>query len=303
MADDEVRVYEVGPRDGLQNEAAPIGTEAKLRFIGLLADAGLREIEATSFVSPSAIPQLADAEAVMAGIEHRAGVRYPVLVPNERGLARAEAAGADAVAVFTAASEPFTRANINMTISESIAAFRPVVERARERGWWSRGYVSTAFGCPYQGEVGEAAVVAVARQLVELGVDEVSIGDTIGVAGPADVRRVVNALLRAGIGAERLAMHFHDTRGTALANVSAALELGIRCFDSSSGGTGGCPYAPGAAGNLATEDLVYLLGREGMKHGVELDGVLNAARYISEVLGRPLATKVGQAGGWQATGA
>jgi hydroxymethylglutaryl-CoA lyase len=303
MADDEVRVYEVGPRDGLQNEAAPIGTEAKLRFIGLLADAGLREIEATSFVSPNAIPQLADAEAVMAGIERRAGVRYPVLVPNERGLARAEAAGADAVAVFTAASEPFTRANINMTISESIAAFRPVVERARERGWWSRGYVSTAFGCPYQGEVGEAAVVAVARQLVELGVDEVSIGDTIGVAGPADVRRVVNALLRAGIGAERLAMHFHDTRGTALANVSAALELGIRCFDSSSGGTGGCPYAPGAAGNLATEDLVYLLGREGMKHGVELDGVLNAARYISEVLGRPLATKVGQAGGWQATGA
>ena len=303
MADDEVRVYEVGPRDGLQNEAAPIGTEAKLRFIGLLADAGLREIEATSFVSPSAIPQLADAEAVMAGIERRVGVRYPVLVPNERGLARAEAAGADAVAVFTAASEPFTRANINMTISESIAAFRPVVERARERGWWSRGYVSTAFGCPYQGEVGEAAVVAVARQLVELGVDEVSIGDTIGVAGPADVRRVVNALLRAGIGAERLAMHFHDTRGTALANVSAALELGIRCFDSSSGGTGGCPYAPGAAGNLATEDLVYLLGREGMKHGVELDGVLNAASYISEVLGRPLATKVGQAGGWQATGA
>jgi hydroxymethylglutaryl-CoA lyase len=303
MADDEVRVYEVGPRDGLQNEAAPIGTEAKLRFIGLLADAGLREIEATSFVSPNAIPQLADAEAVMAGIERRAGVRYPVLVPNERGLARAEAAGAEAVAVFTAASEPFTRANINMTISESIAAFRPVVERARERGWWSRGYVSTAFGCPYQGEVGEAAVVAVARQLVELGVDEVSIGDTIGVAGPADVRRVVNALLRAGIGAERLAMHFHDTRGTALANVSAALELGIRCFDSSSGGTGGCPYAPGAAGNLATEDLVYLLGREGMKHGVELDGVLNAARYISEVLGRPLATKVGQAGGWQATGA
>jgi hydroxymethylglutaryl-CoA lyase len=303
MADDEVRVYEVGPRDGLQNEAAPIGTEAKLRFIGLLADAGLREIEATSFVSPNAIPQLADAEAVMAGIERRAGVRYPVLVPNERGLARAEAAGADAVAVFTAASEPFTRANINMTISESIAAFRPVVERARERGWWSRGYVSTAFGCPYQGEVGEAAVVAVARQLVELGVDEVSIGDTIGVAGPADVRRVVNALLRAGIGAERLAMHFHDTRGTALANVSAALELGIRCFDSSSGGTGGCPYAPGAAGNLATEDLVYLLDREGMKHGVELDGVLNAARYISEVLGRPLATKVGQAGGWQATGA
>lgn len=303
MADDEVRIYEVGPRDGLQNEKSPISTEAKLAFISLLADAGLREIEATSFVSPRAIPQLADADELMARLDRRAGVRYPVLVPNERGLERAEAAGVEAVAVFTAASEPFTRANINMTISESIAAFRPVVERARERGWWSRGYVSTAFGCPYQGEVGEAAVVGVARQLVELGVDEVSIGDTIGVAGPADVRRVVNALLRAGIGAERLAMHFHDTRGTALANVTAALELGIRCFDSSTGGTGGCPYAPGAAGNLATEDLVYLLDREGMKHGVELDGVLAAARHISETLGRPLGTKVGQAGGWQATGA
>ena len=303
MADDEVRIYEVGPRDGLQNEKSPISTEAKLAFISLLADAGLREIEATSFVSPRAIPQLADADELMARLDRRARVRYPVLVPNERGLERAEAAGVEAVAVFTAASEPFTRANINMTISESIAAFRPVVERARERGWWSRGYVSTAFGCPYQGEVGEAAVVGVARQLVELGVDEVSIGDTIGVAGPADVRRVVNALLRAGIGAERLAMHFHDTRGTALANVTAALELGIRCFDSSTGGTGGCPYAPGAAGNLATEDLVYLLDREGMKHGVELDGVLAAARHISETLGRPLGTKVGQAGGWQATGA
>jgi hydroxymethylglutaryl-CoA lyase len=303
MADDEVRIYEVGPRDGLQNEKQPIATDAKLRFISLLADAGLREIEATSFVSPRAIPQLADADELMARLERRAGVRYPALVPNERGLERAEAAGVEAVAVFTAASEPFTRANINMTISESIAAFRPVVERARERGWWSRGYVSTAFGCPYQGEVGEAAVVGVARQLVELGVDEVSIGDTIGVAGPGDVRRVVGALLRAGIGAERLAMHFHDTRGTALANVTAALELGIRCFDSSSGGTGGCPYAPGAAGNLATEDLVYLLDREGMNHGVELDGVLAAARHISEVLGRPLATKVGQAGGWRPAGA
>ena len=303
MADDEVRIYEVGPRDGLQNEKSPISIEAKLAFISLLADAGLREIEATSFVSPRAIPQLADADELMARLDRRARVRYPVLVPNERGLERAEAAGVEAVAVFTAASEPFTRANINMTISESIAAFRPVVERARERGWWSRGYVSTAFGCPYQGEVGEAAVVGVARQLVELGVDEVSIGDTIGVAGPADVRRVVNALLRAGIGAERLAMHFHDTRGTALANVTAALELGIRCFDSSTGGTGGCPYAPGAAGNLATEDLVYLLDREGMEHGVELDGVLAAARHISETLGRPLGTKVGQAGGWRATGA
>ena len=205
----------------------------------------------------------------------------------------------DAICVFTAASEPFTKANINMTIAESIAAFRPIVETARGRGWWTRGYLSTAFGCPYQGEVSEAVVVAVAQQLIELGIDELSIGDTIGVAGPADVRRVVKALLGAGIAAERLAMHFHDTRGTGLANVSAALDLGIRCFDASTGGTGGCPYAPGAAGNLATEDLVYLLDREGMSHGVDLDAALMAAHHVSETLGRPLATKVGRAGGWR----
>jgi hydroxymethylglutaryl-CoA lyase len=297
MAD--VRIYEVGPRDGLQNEGAPIPTDAKLRFIELLADAGLREIEATSFVAPRAVPQLADADELMARLERRPGVRYPVLVPNERGLARAEAAGVDALCVFTAASEPFTKANINKTIAESIASFRPLVARARELGWWSRGYVSTAFGCPYQGAVGEAAVVAVARQLVDLGVDEISIGDTIGVAAPGDVRRVVRALVAAGIGPERLAMHFHDTRGTALANVSAALELGIGCFDASTGGTGGCPYAPGAAGNLATEDLVYLLDREGLAHGVDLDALLVAARHVSRTLGRPLSTKVGQAGGWR----
>ena len=299
MVDRDVRVYEVGPRDGLQNEAAPIPTDAKLRFIELLADAGLREIETTSFVSPKAIPQLADAEAVMAGLERRPGVRYPVLVPNARGMDRAEAAGADAICVFTAASEAFTRANINMTITESMDAFRPVIDRAREHGWWTRGYVSTAFGCPYQGEVGEAAVVAVAQQLLELGVDELSIGDTIGVAAPADVRRVVGALDTAGIGADRLAMHFHDTRGTALANVVTALELGLRTFDASTGGTGGCPYAPGAAGNLATEDLVYLLEREGLEHGVDLDALLVAARHVSETLGRPVSTKVGLAGGWR----
>lgn len=299
MSDRDVRIYEVGPRDGLQNEQTPIPTDAKLRFLSLLADAGLREIEATSFVAPRAVPQLADADDLMARLERRAGVRYPVLVPNERGLARATAAGADAICVFTAASEAFTRANINMSIAESIDAFRPVVSAARERGWWTRGYVSTAFGCPYQGEVGEAAVVGVARQLVELGVDEVSIGDTIGVGSPGDVRRVVDALLGAGIAADRLAMHFHDTRGTALANVTAALELGIRCFDASTGGTGGCPYAPGAAGNLATEDLVYLLDRDGMTHGVDLDALLVAARHVSQTLGRPLSTKVGQAGGWR----
>jgi isopropylmalate/homocitrate/citramalate synthase len=299
MADRDVRIYEVGPRDGLQNEASPIPTEAKLRFVELLADAGLREIEATSFVSPKAIPQLADADALMAGLERRPGVRYPVLVPNARGLERAEHAGVDAVCVFTAASEAFTKANINMSIAESFDAFRPVLARARERRWWTRGYVSTAFGCPYQGAVGEAAVVGVALQLLELGVEELSIGDTIGVAAPGDVRRIVGALIGAGIPPGSLAMHFHDTRGTALVNVAAALELGVRCFDAATGGTGGCPYAPGAAGNLATEDLVYLLDREGLRHGVDLDAVLVAAHHVSDTLGRPLATKVGQAGGWR----
>jgi hydroxymethylglutaryl-CoA lyase len=299
MTDRDVRVYEVGPRDGLQNERRPIATDAKLRFIDLLADAGLREIESTSFVAPSAVPQLADADELMARLERRPGVRYPVLVPNERGLDRAVAAGVDAICVFTAASEPFAKANINMTIAQSVAAFRPIVATARARGWWTRGYVSTAFGCPYQGEVDETAVVAVAQQLLEIGVDELSISDTIGVAVPGDVRRVVGALVSAGIAAERLALHLHDTRGTALANVAAGLGLGIRCFDASTGGTGGCPYAPGAAGNLATEDLVYLLDREGLRHGIDLDALLVAARHVSDVLARPLATKVGQAGGWR----
>ena len=296
---DRVRIYEVGPRDGLQNEASPVPLETKRAFIEQLVGAGLREIEATSFVSPKAIPQLADAEDLLPSLPRTEGVRYPVLVPNERGLARAEAAGADAICVFTAASEAFTAHNINMTIAESIDGFRPVVARARERGWWTRGYVSTAFGCPYQGAVDEGAVVDVSQRLLDLGVEELSIGDTIGVAVPADVRRVVGALIAAGIAPDRLAMHFHDTRGTALANVSTALDLGIRTFDASTGGTGGCPYAPGAAGNLATEDLVYLLDREGMAHGVALDALLEAARHVSDTLGRPLSTKVGQAGGWR----
>ena len=300
MRDDAVRVYEVGPRDGLQNESTPVPIDAKLRFIELLVEAGLREIEATSFVSPRAVPQLADADELMARLERRPGVRYPVLVPNERGLERAAAAGVDAACVFTAATDSFTRANIGMTIDESLDAFGPIVAEGRRRGWWIRGYVSTAFGCPYDGEVPASAVAGVALRLLELGVDELSIGDTIGVGAPADVRRVVGALTAAGIPAERLAMHFHDTRGTALANAAAALELGIRCFDASTGGTGGCPYAPGASGNLATEDLVYLLDREGLEHGVELDRLLLAARHVSDALGRPLATRVGQAGGWRA---
>ena len=296
--DRRVRIYEVGPRDGLQNESRPIPTDTKLRFIELLVDAGLREIEATSFVSPKAIPQLADADDLFARLPRDTGARFPVLVPNERGLARAEAAGVDAIAVFTAATDAFTEHNIGMSIDESIEAFRPVLARASELGWWRRAYVSTAFGCPYTGRVEPSAAIAVAERLVELGVDEICFGDTIGVGVPDQVAELVALANEAGLTLDRQAYHFHDTRGTALANVAMALTKGIRTFDSSTGGTGGCPYAPGAAGNLATEDLVYLLDASGYEHGVALGGVLKAARFISAALGKPLATKVGQAGGW-----
>lgn len=295
---DRVRIFEVGPRDGLQNESTAVPTATKHRFIDLLADAGLREIEATSFVSPTAIPQLADADELLARLDRREGVRYPVLVPNERGLARAEAAGADAVAVFTAATDAFTTANIGMTVEASLAAFEPVLARAGDLGWWRRGYVSTAFGCPYTGRVEPDEAVAVAQRLLAMGVDEVCYGDTIGVGVPGQVAALTGLSVDAGIPMERIAFHFHDTRGTALANVAAGLDAGVRCFDSSTGGTGGCPYAPGAAGNLATEDLVYFLDASGWETGVSLDGVLVAARFIASALGRPLATKVGQAGGW-----
>jgi hydroxymethylglutaryl-CoA lyase len=295
---EHVRIYEVGPRDGLQNEAAVIPVETKAAFLGLLADAGLREIEATSFVSPRAIPQLADADALMRGLVRRPDVRYPVLVPNVRGQARAEAVGVDAIAVFTAATDAFTQANIGMSIAESVTTFAPVLERAADLGWWQRGYVSTAFGCPYEGRVDPRQAVEVALRLLDLGVDEVCFGDTIGVGVPSQVTALTGLAVDAGIPLDRIAFHFHDTRGTALANVSAGLDAGVRCFDSSTGGTGGCPYAPGAAGNLATEDLVYFLDASGWEHGVSLEGVLEAARSIAGALGRPLATKVGQAGGW-----
>jgi hydroxymethylglutaryl-CoA lyase len=271
-----VRVVEVGPRDGLQNEDALVPADAKVTFIEALADTGLQVVEATSFVSPRAIPQLADADEVLPRVRRKAGVRYPVLVPNVRGLDRAEAAGADAVAVFTAASEAFTEKNIGMTIAESLDAFTPVLARAGEAGWWRRGYVSTAFGCPYSGDVPTEKVVEVADALLDLGCDEVSIGDTIGVAHPDGVRRVVTALLER-IAVDRIALHLHDTYGRALANVEAALELGVRTFDASAGGTGGCPYAPGAAGNLATESLCRLLESHDFVHGVDIEGVERAA--------------------------
>jgi hydroxymethylglutaryl-CoA lyase len=300
------RIYEVGPRDGLQNEAAAVSSGDKLEYIRLLAAAGLREIEATSFVSPRAIPQLADADELLPRLlgSAQTGVRYPVLVPNMRGMARAEAAGADALAVFTAASDAFTERNIGMTIVESLAAFQPVLERATDLGWWTRAYVSTAFGCPFTGRVGVERVVEVSLRLAELGAKEICLGDTIGVGVPQQVHELTAALVDAGLSLGRLAYHFHDTRGTALANVMAGLEDGVACFDSSAGGTGGCPYAPGAAGNLATEDLVYLLDGLSIEHGVSLAGVLDAARFIAGALGRPLTSKVGQAGGWDpATGA
>ncbi len=303
MSRGRVRIYEVGPRDGLQNEARVIATEDKRRFIEALVAAGLREVEATSFVRPDRVPQLADADALLPALPRVDGLRYPVLVANRAGLDRAAAAGADAIAVFTAATDGFARHNIGMDVAASLTAFAPLLTEAGSRGWWRRGYVSTAFGCPYDGRVLAAQPVEVALRLLELGVDEVCFGDTIGVGVPSQVADLTRLALDAGIPVERIAYHFHDTRGTALANVAAGLATGVRTFDASTGGTGGCPYAPGAAGNLATEDLVYLLDGEGYEHGVSLDGVLEAARLVSGLLGRSLASKVGQAGGWQPPGA
>ncbi|HYN69560.1 MAG TPA: hydroxymethylglutaryl-CoA lyase [Candidatus Eisenbacteria bacterium] len=297
---DRVRIYEVGPRDGLQNEAAAIPLETKLEFIERLVAAGLREIEATSFVSPKAIPQLADADELVPRLPAAAWVRYPVLVPNERGMTRAEAAGANALAVFTAATDAFTEHNIGMSVDDSLVAFEPVLQRAAELGWWRRAYVSTAFGDPYTGAVDPHQAVSVALRLLELGVDEICFGDTIGVGVPIQVTALTDAATRAGIELDRIAFHFHDTRGTALANVVAGLQAGVRTFDSSTGGIGGCPYAPGAAGNLATEDLVYLLDESGFEHDVDLEPLLDAARFITAAVGRPLTSKVGQAGGWDA---
>jgi hydroxymethylglutaryl-CoA lyase len=303
---ERVRIYEVGPRDGLQNERTAVPTPTKRRFIELLVQAGLREIEATSFVSPRAIPQLADADVLLPTLppgQDGIDLRYPVLVANQRGFDRAAAAGATAIAVFTAASDRFAERNIGMTVAESLAAFGPLITAARARGWWVRAYVSTAFGCPFVGRIDPARVIEVAGELAGMGADEVCLGDTIGVGVPSQVHDLTGRMTAVGLPIDRLAYHFHDTRGTALANVMAGLEDGVACFDSSTGGTGGCPYAPGAAGNLATEDLVYLLDGLGVSHGVRLEGVLEAARFISAALDRPLGSKVGQAGGWDpATG-
>ncbi|GIK16728.1 MAG: hydroxymethylglutaryl-CoA lyase [Planctomycetota bacterium] len=279
-----VTITEVGPRDGLQNEPAPVPAAAKIAFINALADAGLTQIEATSFVHPKAVPQLADAEEVCQGLSSRTGVTYSALTPNLRGYERAAACGVRRVAVFTAASETFARRNINMSIAESLSAFEPVLRAARRDGVSVRGYVSTCFDCPYEGSVDRRRVLEVTRALLDLGVDEVAISDTIGTAAPTDVFATVGYVLQ-DVPRERIALHFHDTCGTALANVVAGLELGVTRFDASAGGLGGCPYAPGAAGNLATEDLVYLLDRMNISTGVDLRKLVAAARGIHEAIG------------------
>lgn len=291
-----VRIVEVGPRDGLQNEKVLVPTLQKIQFINMLADAGLPVVEATSFVSPRAIPQLSDATEVMKGITRLATVQYPVLVPNIKGMERALMAGVRAVAVFTAASESFTRHNINATLAESLANFQPVVQLAQQEGVSVRGYISTVFGCPYEGYVAPEKVLTVVQSLVEMGVSEISLGDTIGVATPNQVVDVIGLLFERGaIPVERLAVHFHDTRGTALANVLMALQMGISIVDASAGGLGGCPYAPGAAGNLATEDLLYMLHGMGIQTGVDLDKVVEATRFIAPLLGHAPTSKYFQA--------
>ena len=286
-----LEVVEVGPRDGLQNEASNVSTEDKVRFIQLLAQAGFRRIEATSFVHPKAVPQLADAADVMAALEQLAGATYLALVPNARGMERALAAGVREIAVFTGATDTFTQRNVNMTVAESMDAFRPVVATAKEHGIRVRGYVSVSFGCPYEGHVPPKRVLEVSGQLIEIGVDEVALGDTIGVATPNQVPDVAGPVLER-TGTDRLALHFHDTRGAALANVLASLQLGVRIFDSSSAGLGGCPYAPGASGNLATEDLLYFLHDMGIHTGIDLPQVAEASRFITGVLGRPSQSRV-----------
>ncbi len=286
----EVKIVEVGPRDGLQNESAPIATDKKLAFIRALAAAGLKHIEATSFVHPKAIPQLADAIEIARGLPASPGVTFSALVPNQKGLDRAIEAGIRRIAVFTAASETFTKKNINMTIDESLKTFGPIVSAALGQGMTVRGYVSTCFVCPYEGEINKEKVRVVAQRLLDMGCDEIAISDTIGAAAPTDVQTTVGHLLRK-IPREKIALHFHDTYGTALANVMAGLELGITTFDASAGGLGGCPYAPGAAGNLATEDLVYLLDRVGIRTGVDLTKLVEAVDVIAGELSRPIGSK------------
>ena len=291
---EHVRIVEVGARDGLQNEKAIVATSDKIALIDRLSATGLQTIEATSFVSPKWVPQLADAAEVFTGISRKPGVRYPVLVPNEQGYDRARAVGADEIAVFTAASEAFNRKNINASIDESIERFQPVLARAKADGVRVRGYVSTVLGCPYQGEVPVADVVRVARRLHGLGCYEISLGDTIGVGTPGKARAMLRAVA-SEVPMSALAVHFHDTYGQALSNILACLEEGVGVIDSSVSGTGGCPYAKGASGKVASEDVVYMLHGLGIDTGIDLDRLVDTGRWLAALLGRDSGSKVTRA--------
>ncbi len=290
----KVTVVEVGPRDGLQNESAAISTADKIAFVDRLSAANLPVIEVSAFVSPRWVPQMADAAEVFAGIARRPDIRYTALVPNPAGLDRALAAGVSEIAIFAAASETFSRMNINQSIGDSLVTYKEVCQRALATGLRVRGYLSTAFGCPYEGEVPPSTVATLASNLIELGVYEVVISDTIGIAHPGQVPLVLEQVLKR-TAIDRVALHFHDTRGTALANVLVALELGIATFDASAGGLGGCPYAPGAAGNLATDDLVYMLNGLRIETGVSLPMLSDATAFIADRIGHPLASRYAQA--------
>lgn len=285
-----VAIVEVGPRDGLQSESAAISTDDKISFVDRLSEAGHHTIEVSAFVSPKWIPQMGDATEVFAGIKRRPGTRYTALVPNLTGLGRAVEAKADEVAVFASASETFSRRNINQTVDDSLETYYAVVRRAQEIGLPVRAYVSTAFGCPFEGTVSPQAVARVASALFEMGTYEIAVSDTIGVAHPGQIPTVVGAVAER-VPLDRIALHFHDTRGMALANVLAALDLGVSTFDASAGGLGGCPYAPGATGNLATEDLLYMLNGLGIETGVSLDLTLAASRFIEARIGHALASR------------
>ncbi|MGI5202533.1 hydroxymethylglutaryl-CoA lyase [Spirillospora sp. CA-108201] len=292
---ERVTIYEVGPRDGLQNEKAVVPAEVKAEFVTRLAGAGLRTIETTSFVHPTWVPQLADAEQLLDILPRSPELRYPVLVPNERGLDRALANGVTEIAIFGSATETFARRNLNRTVDESLAMFAPVVERARAEGLWVRAYVSMVCGDPWEGDVPVEQVVSVASRMMDLGCSQLSLGDTIGVGTPGQVTALIEALGEAGIGADRLAVHFHDTYGQALANTLAALRAGVTVVDASAGGLGGCPYAESATGNLPTEDLVWMLDGLGVETGVDLAGLAATSRWMAGRLGRPSPSRVVQA--------
>jgi len=284
-----VTVVEVGPRDGLQNESTALSVEDRVEFCRALIEAGLPVVEPGAFVSPKWVPQMVGSEEVFKALP-KGRARLPMLVPNRQGYERAKAAGVDALAIFTAASDTFNRKNTNATIDESIARFAEFVGEAKASGMWVRGYISTCFGCPYEGKVDPAKVAEVTRRLIDLGCDEISLGDTIGVAVPSQIDDVIGAVTR-HVELSRLAVHLHDTRGTALANVLRALQLGVSIVDSSAGGLGGCPYAPGASGNLATEDLLYMLHGIGIETGVDLQKVAAASRAIGRRLSRELPSR------------